>query len=64
MANDRGDRSPDDVPAFVDEPGTTDQARADDAPAVDADAAFADAPDTETGKAQAVFDEDQPGPGV
>ncbi|MGY1692491.1 hypothetical protein [Geodermatophilus sp. SYSU D01105] len=60
MADDRENPSPDDVPAFVDEPGTTDQARDDDDPG----GLLADAPDTETGKAQAVFDEDQPGPGV
>ena len=66
MTDDRGDRAPgdrpapDDAPAFVDDPGTVDQA-GDDA---DPDALLADAPDTATGKAQAEFDEDQPGPGV
>ena len=63
MANDCGDRSPDDVPAFVDEPGTVDEAR-DDERAAGTDALVADAPDTDTGKAQAECDEDQPGPGV
>ncbi|MGY1642311.1 hypothetical protein ACI782_14470 [Geodermatophilus sp. SYSU D00703] len=66
MTDDRGDRAPgdgpvpDDAPAFVDDPGKVDQARDEDEP----DALLADAPDTGTGKAQAEFDEDQPGPGV
>ncbi|MGY1624921.1 hypothetical protein ACI789_22180 [Geodermatophilus sp. SYSU D00965] len=70
MTDDREDRAPGDgpvphdAPAFVDDPGTADQARDDDPPAVDPDAFAADAPDTDTGKAQAEFDEDQPGPGV
>jgi hypothetical protein len=68
MTDDRGTRGdgpvPDDTPAFVDEPGTVDQAQAGDEPAVDRDALLADAPDTSTGKSQELFDEDQPGPGV
>jgi hypothetical protein len=65
MTDDRADRTggdtPDDVPAFVDDPGTVDQAGE---PAADGDDVLADAPDTSTGKSQELFDEDQPGPGV
>ena len=54
--------APDDTPTYVDDPGTVDQAGAGDESA--GDALLADAPDTSTGKAQELFDEDQPGPGV
>jgi hypothetical protein len=68
MTEDRGTPGegplPDDTPAFVDEPGTADQAQAGDEPAADGGALLADAPDTTTGKAQELFEEDQPGPGV
>jgi hypothetical protein len=66
MTDDRGGPGdgpvPDDVPSYVDEPGTVDQT--DDDQAMDGDALLADAPDTSTGKSQQLFDEDQPGPGV
>jgi hypothetical protein len=65
MTDDRGGGpAPDDVPSFVDEPGTVDQAQVDDDQAMDGGALLADTPDTSTGKSQELFDEDQPGPGV
>jgi hypothetical protein len=55
--------APDDTPVEEDAVGTVDQ-EADEAPALDPAALLADAPDTSSGKGEALAGEDQPGPGV